>query len=139
MSFKDFLNEKKVKLADTNPADFRPDYLGAAAISLTRDMKYPEFILNGANKDGWFRRTEGNSKGYGLMVRDIKVTSKTSDVDSKSSYNRYKVKIAYLPSEHYAEDPANYETSAGWVWVHKDYTLDEVLAYINKEKSNWVP
>jgi hypothetical protein len=136
VNFREYLSESK--LANVDPHKLKAQtglYLGAAAISLTRDVSIPEFILNGTG-DGWFRRIEGNSKGYGLAIRSIKLTSKKDTLSGENTnYSRYLVKVAYVDFN----DDEKMETANGWLWVYNNFTLEEVLKYIDEHKAKWVP
>jgi hypothetical protein len=139
LNWKNNLKER-VEIGKTNPNSFRPGIVGAAAISLDRTAASVEYVLNGDGMDGWFRKMEGPAKGYGIAVRDIKLTSKKDKLDGTSSpYERYDVKVTYLPSSEDTDDSNKYESSLGWLWVHRDYSLEEVLEYIKKNMKNWTP
>ena len=105
------------------------------------------YILNAKN-DTWFRRTEGIGKGYGLLLRDLKVGNKS--VSKTDTFNIYRARITYWPEGYsgkfggddwHEEDdkPANWEKADGLLWIISTVDKDEVMGYINKNMSKWRP
>lgn len=99
------------------------------------DYSKAEYTLNGTG-DTWFRKLDNfpkGTKGYGLAVQSFKVTSRSPQ--TQGDYNVYKGTITFIPDGE--ED--SLDTGTVWLWVDKNYELDDVLAYINKNKGNWKP
>jgi hypothetical protein len=72
--------------------------------------------------DNWFRRWEGVGKGYGLMIRSIRIAQNPTRVSSSWLWGPnnvvFKAVIEYLPSEFDSIDDdikSNYETSKGFI------------------------
>lgn len=124
-------------LATRKASDYGRNCLGGAAISVGRDIRYCEFILNALEADGWFRKKEGPATGYGLMIRSIKVTS--IKPEAIGDYWRYKVKITSLPSSAYEDDKALYESDLSYLYIHNSYWLSDVLGHIESNKEKWKP
>lgn len=112
-------------------------YLGYAAISFRTtnfqsDSLLP-FVLN-SKGDGWFRRTEGNSDGYGLAINDFQITTRSEPI-TMGHYKVYKCKINFTDwSQEYKN-----ETDFFWLYVHENFELEEILAYIEENKKDWYP
>lgn len=87
------------------------------------------YVLN-SKGDGWFRKFEGQGNGYGLALKSIKITS-TKPIE-KGSFKLYKASIEF--EDHYED---SIEKGKFWVAIHKQFTLDEVLGYIEKHKHEW--
>ena len=99
------------------------------------DAVKSEYTLNGKG-DSWFRKLEDHpwgTKGFGLAIKSFKITSRTPQVHGH--FNVYKGSITYIPNDD--EDVT--ETGSIWLWVHKDYELQDVLDYVNKHKGSWKP
>lgn len=104
-----------------------------------RDKESEKYAINKSNfvcnsfNDTWFRKTEGVTKGYGLMIRDINITStKTLYV---GDFKAYKCTIKY-------EDNTcewKIDTDKFWLFVHERFKLEDVLAYIETHKNSWIP
>lgn len=109
-------------------------YLGYCAISF-RDQSpngnsHRTFVLN-SKGDGWFRRTSGPGDGYGLCINDLKITS--SKPNKMGDFNVYKCVINYI---NWNEEEAR---DFFWLYVHKNFELEEILEYIEENKHNWRP
>lgn len=89
------------------------------------------------DKDGWFRRESGVGKGYGLMIRNLKITSSKPQIRGK--FKIHKGKMTYLPSSEDIDDPSKYKTDPVYIWVYKNYEIGNVLSYIDREKGKWIP
>ena len=94
-------------------------------------------------RDGWFRFPPGSGKrsGYGIMIRKIKKQT-VENFDWMPNYMCYKVSIWFLPNKYdrYEDDtPKNWERSPAWLIVDPQFTYADVEAYINNNKSKWVP
>ena len=89
------------------------------------------FILNN-HDDTWFRRTEGISKGYGLCIKNVKVTANAPK--TMGDFNCYKVKVDYI-----GWNSENLLSEFMWLTIHEDFSLNSVLEYIDKHKENWIP
>ena len=68
-----------------------------------------------------------------MAIQDIKITSRNPQ--KRGDFQVYKGKITYIP----VADDEGLDTGNIFLWIDKDYDLDEVLAYINKNKHNWKP
>jgi hypothetical protein len=112
--------------------------LGFAAIYLTRDDIHlvAPYILD-VKHDGWFRKSEGVAKGYGVMLRGIKLSGRKTKEWATGSL--LPVMVTFLPLTQDEEDPKQYETSKGFLYVHNSVDAKEVVDYINANKSKWVP
>ena len=110
-------------------------YIAPVAIWFRDDIAclHP-YVLNA--KDGWFRKTEGLGKGYGLMLRSVALTSKNGETYSHGM--RYKVKMTYRPC---ADDTGTVlENELCWMYVDSDYgSAEKALQYIRDTMHNWVP
>lgn len=121
-----------VSLTDYNQSLIEKRYLGVAAINFRNDNpnvdSWNSFILNSMN-DGWFRRIEGNSKGYGLQIQSLKITGKIPI--EWPCYYVYKGKIKYL-------DFSN-EIKFGkvWVFLDKNFNPNDLINYIDQNKCKW--
>jgi len=95
------------------------------------------YILDGMH-DGWFRKDVlyGEGKGYGLMLRDIKITSK--EPWEWADGHLYLVKFTYL-SNNVDYDDGSRISSLGYLYVNEDVTIEDVLQYIKDNSANWVP
>ena len=72
--------------------------------------------------DNWFRRFEGIGKGYGIMIRDIKIAKNPTKISSSwlSGPNQVALKaiIKYLPNEFDSPNDnisQNYEKAEGFI------------------------
>lgn len=132
------------------------NYIGGAVIqfrnSAFENLKRFNFnktfySLNSINNDGWFRvpeKTEFLNKGYGLMVRSIKINSKVENVDQiysrsiSDNYDLYKGSIKYLDLNKDIDD-GKYESTQIWLMVIKDTDIEDVKNYIKNNNQNWIP
>jgi hypothetical protein len=89
--------------------------------------------------DNWFRRFENPGKGYGLMIRGIKIASQPTKAPSSFVYGEnqsvFKAVIQYLPTEFDNTDDdvkGNYETVKGYIILgNKNFTgfeMQQVLS-----------
>jgi hypothetical protein len=89
--------------------------------------------------DNWFRRFENPGKGYGLMIRGIKIAAQPTKAPSSFAYGEnqsvFKTIVQYLPNEFdNVEDDVkeNYETAKGYIILgNKNFTgfeMQEVLS-----------
>jgi hypothetical protein len=89
--------------------------------------------------DNWFRRFENPGKGYGLMIRGIKIAAQPTKAPSSFAYGEnqsvFKVIVQYLPNEFdNVEDDVkeNYETAQGYIILgNKNFTgfeMQQVLS-----------
>lgn len=111
--------------------------LGFAAIYLTRENPnlLDPYILD-AKRDGWFRKIEGKAKGYGLMVRSVKLSGRKTKEWASGSLTA--VIVTFLPLTQDTDDGV-YEESKGYLYVHNSIDAHKVIDYINTHKSEWVP
>ena len=112
--------------------------MGFAAIYISREDIHlvAPYILD-FKRDGWFRKSEGVAKGYGAMLRSIRISgSKTKTWGSGSLLS---VILTYLPHTADEDDPKLYESSKGFLYVHNSVEAQDVVDYINANKSKWVP
>lgn len=111
-------------------------YLGYASLSFrTTNFQsdiHKAFVLN-SKGDGWFRKDNGIADGYGLCINRIKITSKT--VRDIGAYLVYKCKIEYTGND----DEQTPETDLFWLYVHKNFEVEEILEYIKENKDKWYP
>lgn len=112
----------------------------------SKDAK-PDFIHKGvytldAFGDGWFRSTEGPSKGYGLSLVAIRFAKVVGKRVPRTVYLplvdrlAYKVEIDYTPASSPTEDC---ETSLAWLVVDRDEDIMDVFRYIRSNAHRWIP
>ena len=106
--------------------------------------------------DNWFRRFENPGKGYGLMIRGIKIAAQPTKAPSSFAYGEnqsvFKVIVQYLPNEFdNVEDDVkeNYETAKGYIILgNKNFTgfeMQQVLSikdlegFIKANMGNYKP
>jgi hypothetical protein len=82
------------------------------------------FVLNSKN-DGWFRKVDGNSAGFGIAINDFKITSKNPI--KIGHFYAYKCKISYT---NWAWEPEE-EKDFFWLFVHQNFEVEEIVEYIN--------
>jgi len=128
------INQTKKDISDTTAGDFYPYLCGAASIEFRHKAPYTNsiYILNGMG-DGWFRATEYIAKGYGLAIVSIKVTSTKPTIFHHTRV--YKAKMSYIPP-HF-EEVKDAEDAFIYIHVHNDYTIEDVLNYINSNSKKW--
>ena len=80
-------------------------------------------------EDGWFRTTRNN---YGLPIKYIKRPHLQPDYSSFGN-DHHKVIVGYLNWEGVEKQ----ETA--WISVPEGKGIQQFLAYIEDEKSNWIP
>lgn len=111
-------------------------YIGYVAISFRAQNpsvdSFLAFVLN-SQYDNWFRRVSGISKGHGLCIRNIKLTSKNPSV--MGDFLVYKCKIDYINNNF----ESDIETDLFWLYVHKKFDVEDILKYIEENKENWKP
>lgn len=112
-------------------------YAGYASISyrINIDPAYDihtPFVLNSCG-DGWFRKDKhaGVTAGCGLCINSIKITGRIH-----KHLGKYTALKCIIDFTDYNEEPA---TDKFWLFVHDDYTVEEVLQYIEDNKDKWVP
>lgn len=92
--------------------------------------------------DGWFRKTENPAKGYGLMLRDVKLSSKKMPT-VENGISVYPVNITFLPADVDEDDPSEYKKVQASMFINDNIdssvTADDVIRYVNKNKDNWIP
>lgn len=89
--------------------------------------------------DNWFRRFENPGKGYGILIRGMRISPNPVKVSPNmvSGPNQAVLKtiVTYLPNEFdNSEDdiPANYETAKGYIILgNKNFTGFEMLQTLN--------
>lgn len=91
--------------------------------------------------DDWFRRIEGIGKGYGLMIRNISISSTPVKLNSwlaGSNQVVLKAVVKYLPNQFDNSDddiPANYETAKGYIILgQKHFTGTEMMQTISPKE-----
>ncbi len=106
--------------------------------------------------DNWFRRYEGYGKGYGLMIRNIRISPNPIRISPNwaigNFHSVFKCVVTYLPIRFdSAEDdiPQNYETAYGLIVLGtKNFTgfeMQQVLSvkdienFVKSNISNYVP
>jgi len=125
-----------MNVGTVNPNEVYPCTLGLAAVIFREPSdKRPhcqdlEYVLNGGG-DGWFRVKDKhrNSFGYGLMIDTIKITNKGIVYGDGTLY---KAQMDYRRCDNNEPDK-----SPAWLFVHKNTTVDEIVAYINS--TDWQP
>ncbi|NCQ52030.1 hypothetical protein GW796_09075 [archaeon] len=132
--------EEVSKKIDDYPASRNIDNsaIGYAAIAFRENNDYVKalnvdfpFILNSKN-DTWFRKIEGKAKGYGLAIKDVKITSRKPM--TMGNFDIYKASIKYIDDKTEEENIDNF-----WISVHNKFSIDDVINYIDKHKNKWVP
>jgi len=96
---------------------------------------YEAYILN-SKGDGWLRQIEGQGKGYGLVIRDIKVRSKKWK--KYGDYKKYVGQVKYLENGK-DEDDGVYDSGNVHLFVHVAFELEDFLSYIKKNMKKWKP
>ena len=89
--------------------------------------------------DNWFRRFENPGKGYGIMIRGIKIAPNPVKVSPNLVFGPnqavLKAIITYLPNEFTSVDDdvkENYETAKGFIVLgNKNFTGFEMLQTLN--------
>ena len=96
------------------------------------DINYGSYILN-SGSDGWFRKDHDNgaSSGHGLCIDQIKITGRNPAW--VGDFLAYKCKIEYTTAE---ESPAS---DFFWLYIHKEFNIEDVLKYIEEHKGEWKP
>ncbi len=115
----------------TSPFD-----IGNAAIAFRFDNnpagsfyhRYP-YILN-SKGDGWFRKDSGLGDGYGLVIRSIRVTSRKPIEHLDGTFHKAII--------DYTDVSGRDQREPFWLYVSKHFTLEEVLNYIESNKSKWI-
>jgi hypothetical protein len=112
--------------------------MGFAAIYISRENTslVAPYILD-IKRDGWFRKSEGVAKGYGIMLRSIKLSG--SKTKTWGTGSLLPILLTYLPHTADEEDLKLYEKSKGFLYVHNSVEAQDVIDYINANKSKWVP
>jgi hypothetical protein len=91
------------------------------------------------SRDGWFRKKEGQAKGYGLMIRSV--STGTKPVEITPHFKVYRATMSYLPTETPMDtdrdDVGVWEKDKFYVIVHNNYTIQEVKKYIENNMSKW--
>jgi len=101
-----------------------------------------------AEGDGWFRAVDGIAKGYGLIFKNLKVTSKSPlnwngnkkyDIDGKA--NVFKASFEYVPNEYTADADwdTRYEKATIWLVVPEDFNPRDVVKTFMKDQKKWTP
>jgi hypothetical protein len=128
----EMLNVKKSKderyLAGYVFIEFRNDYHG--------NNKKPTFIntyILNSQDDGWFRRTEGKLKGYGLAINELKLTSTAPK--QIGSFKAYCAKMKYISFN----DENEIEEEFIWLVVHDRFDIVDVLEHIKENVDLWYP
>jgi len=140
MHFNKIVEQVLNEVTLTNYHETYPFLLGYAAITFRKKTNpwdpYESFgaWVLGGRKDTWFAKTEGTGKGYGLMIRELKITSRTPVDDSTAHALVYKAKMKYIPIGQDDE-----ELTDVWLYVHRDVTLESVLKFVEQHKHEWVP
>jgi hypothetical protein len=101
-----------------------------------------------AEGDGWFRQVEGIGKGYGLIFKNLKITSKSPLTwDGKKKYdptgntNIFKATFEYVPDEYTgdADWKTRYEKANIWLSVPEDFDPQQAVKHVMKDQKKWVP
>ena len=122
----------------TNWKQVHPGVLGYAALSFRSGSAinwHKSVYVLGGGGDSWFRKTQSPAKGYGLMIRDFVARGKNVNFDGP--YQVFKVTVTYATYDFNEGD--GLEKESMWLFVHNDFTKEEVLYYILKNKHKWVP
>jgi hypothetical protein len=106
--------------------------------------------------DNWFRRFENPGKGYGLMIRGIKIAAQPTKVPASFAHGEnqsvFKAVIQYLPTEFDNTDDdvkENYETAKGYIILgNKNFTgfemqqvlsIKELEGFVKMNVNNYKP
>lgn len=105
------------------------------------NVAYP-YVLDWKN-DGWFRKYEGNAKGYGIKIRDIKLTTQKTQPwagDGETTGGRlFSVKITFEPIGQFEDTEVRpNETLLAKLYVHHSVELPTVINYIKQHMDTWV-
>ena len=101
-----------------------------------------------ADGDGWFRSVEGISKGYGLIFKNLKLTSKNPlNWDGKKKFspdgkmNIFKASFEYVPNEYTldADWEDHYEKEPIWLAVPEDINPQDAIKRFMKDQKKWMP
>lgn len=134
---------KKILESVANIKDFRnspSDSWNDTMIKLVLERKIDgKTAVYRLEKDNWFRRFENPGKGYGIMIRGIRISPNPVKVSpnmvSGNDQSVLKTIITYLPGEFdNMEDDVkgNYETAKGFIILgNKNFTGFEMLQTIN--------
>jgi len=99
--------------------------------------------------DGWFRRYYNPGKGYGLMIRDIRINNRSSKGSHPNSvYIKFTCK--YLPNQFddLRDDvPQNWESAQGFIVMnqqtfnlfHAEIGIDFLQKFIKNNVKNYIP
>jgi hypothetical protein len=96
------------------------------------DINFGSYILN-SGSDGWFRKDNENgvSSRHGLCIDHIKITGRNPAW--VGDFLAYKCVIEYTT----AEETQTHDLF--WLYVHKEFSVETVLAYIEEHKGDWTP
>jgi hypothetical protein len=93
--------------------------------------------------DKWFRSTFGLSKGYGLLVKDLKITpkQKTQFIATTSERNAYPITLKLVNNEDASlpDWDKHYTKEKYWLIISNKEDVDNVIKDINKQSKNWTP
>ena len=98
------------------------------------DINKNNFILN-SKFDGWFRKDSyaGVADGYGLMIRNIKITSRKPVL--VGDFICHKAEIIYESNDF----ESSLVIDKFWVFVHKEFDIADVVEYIDSHINEWQP
>lgn len=105
-------------------------FIGYRFSDARTDINRCNYKLNGKG-DGWFRKIEGVANGYGLAINTVKITSRQPQLIG--DFIAYKAVIQYTAND---ETPAE---DKFWIFVQKQFDIEEVLEYIELTQHNWFP
>ena len=132
------LNEESITKHLSKSSDPAQDIPIVMVLERTTDAKTAYYRLE---TDKWFRRYMSPGKGYGLMIRQFKVSGNGKD-DGKRT--RYPVLITYLPNEFDNPDDdnkTNYEKVKGLLVLKNDGFNDPkgVEKFVNSNINKYKP
>lgn len=113
-------------------SDSRPDWINKGV-----------YVFN-AFGDGWYRSTEGPSKGYGLSLVGIRFARSGKErhprpvfMTNSPNLLAFKVEIDYTPSSNPQED---IETSLAWLVIDtQEEDVMDVVRHIREHVQDWKP
>lgn len=103
------------------------------------------YIYQYDKRDGWFRALPGERVvgEIGLMIRDVKLSSKKMPVRWNPSMVLYPVNVTYLPIERDEDAPKDYMKAQMTMYINTDLDSsiqpEDVIRYCKKNAKNWIP
>jgi hypothetical protein len=126
-----------MSFTDIHSAKSKRYCIGYAALAFKQDTPGSDcnraFICNETG-DGWFRRDNcsGPSSGHGLSIIQIEVLK--NKVKVVGDFQVHSVKLILL-----GNNEIDITEESFWLYIHKDFSLAEVLRYIYLNSYKWRP